>query len=182
MVSKGTKTIYMSGLTNAMLIAMKNGAISRYSKKYKLDSRLVRAICSVESDRNALAIRIERHLKKAIWYKKTLFGIEVVRDYHHCSFGYMQIMFGTARHIGYLGTPFGLLNPEKAIKFGTKFLARCIKRYKGNVWDGVAAYNQGNNRYFDVNKNGIKDEDEKYRNQIYVDKVQKHFILYGGIV
>lgn len=169
------KTIYMSKNTDTMLKALKETAIIKYAEKYMINPDLIRAICKKESGDNAFACRIEPHLKRAKWYKRTLLDLQDIQDYHFCSFGYMQIMFGTARHIGYLGNPFDLFNPDKAIKFGTKFFKQCVRRYKNNVHHAIAAYNQGNNRYYDINKNGIKDANEKYRNQDYVDKVLKYY-------
>lgn len=175
------KSFYYSNNTIEMLKKMKNESIEKYSKVYSIEIALIRAICSQESENNNFGLRVEHHLKKAKWYKNTLAFLkkEEVKDYHYCSFGYMQIMFGTARHIGYLGKPFSLCNPELGIKWGCKFLARLIKRFKGNIWDSVAAYNQGNNRFYDINKNGIKDDGEKYYNQKYVDDVKSKFELYS---
>lgn len=163
------KNVYISNNTYKMLEDMKYKAIEKYSKIYHINPALIFALCEKESNNNPFAIRIEHHLKRARWYRRALTGIEYVKDYYYCSFGYMQILYGTARHIGYMGTPFGLLNVNKAIKYGTKFLYKCIRRYKksGDMWDGVSAYNQGSNR---KNKLG------KYNNQRYVDSVKISYL------
>lgn len=171
---------FMSNSTRKMLEEFRDQAIKKYSAKYKLEIPLIRAIIQKESEGDYFAIRMEAHLKKANWFRKTLTGIKYVEDYHYCSFGLMQILFGTARYNGYTGKPFGLLNPDKTIKYGCKFLRKCIRRYKGNISDGVAAYNQGNNRFYDLNRNGIKDTNERYHNQLYVDKVKEYYKIFGG--
>lgn len=175
-----TRTYYISNKTEVMLHNMKTEAVKKYASIYKVPAALVLAVIAKESTNSCWPPRVEHHLKRAKWYNGALTGITWIRDYHYCSFGLMQIMYGTARHNGYIFQPFGLCNPDRGIKYGTKFLAKCIKRYKGNMWDGVAAYNQGNNRYYDVNKNGIKDEGEQYRNQAYVDRVFELYKQYGG--
>lgn len=169
------KFYYISTLTWKMLEQMKGAAVEKYARKYAIDPALIKAIIKKESGNNPFAMRLETHLKKAHWYQSTLKGIKEVANYHHSSFGLMQMMYGTARHIGFLFNPFSLFNPTRAIRYGTKYLAWCIKRYKGRIWDGVSAYNQGNNRFFDINKNGIKDAHEKYYNQEYVDMVKEYF-------
>ncbi len=174
---------FMSTKTKIMLAKSRDRAIKKYSTKYKLEIPLIRAIIQKESSNDFFAPpRYEPHLKKAGWFRKTLTGIDYVEDYHYCSFGMMQILFGTARWNGYRGTPFALTNPDKGIKFGCKFLRKCIKRYKGNIWDGVAAYNQGNNRFYDLNKNGIKDANEDYHNQRYVDAVILFYKTFGETI
>ena len=178
----GYMKIYMSIKTQACIREDYKQAIEKWSKVYKVEKALINAIGRRESGGNPLAIRVEPHLKRASWYKRALRGIEYIEDYHYCSFGKLQIMFGTARHIGYLGKPFGLFNPDKNIKFGTKLLRNLTRRYKGNIQDVIAAYNQGNNRFFDINKNGIKDDNEVYRNQGYVDEVYGGYKHYGGVL
>jgi soluble lytic murein transglycosylase-like protein len=174
------KKYYISDITDEMIKKMRMEAVVKYSKKYGIEAELVLAMIRKESENNPFAMRLEPHLKKASWYNNTLRGLGLLKDFHYCSFGYLQIMYGTAKHIGYLGAPFGLLNPDKAIKYGLKYLKWCIRRYKGKVWDGVSAYNQGNNRFYDVNKNGIKDAKEKYYNQPYVSLVKKYYQINGG--
>ncbi len=166
---------YYSKDTKIMIKILMQKYIKLYAAKFDVPVALIRAICKVESDNNIFAVRIEHHLKKAKWYQQTLFKIDQVEDYHYCSFGLMQVMYGNARHMGFLWKPFALCNPKYGLKYGIKHLGRQIKRYKGNLHDAISAYNQGNNRYYDVNKNGIKDKNEKYRNQDYVNKVKVYF-------
>lgn len=174
------KTIYISKSTNEMLQEEIFKATRKWELYYNIPQSLLEAIIKVESAMNPFAIRIEPHLKKVNWYKRALYGIENIRDYHYCSFGLMQIMFATARAIGFRGKAFELMNPDTNIKYGAKFLKGLLKRYKGNlnsVEDAISAYNQGNNRFYDINKNGIKDKDEKYRNQDYVNKVMENYLI-----
>lgn len=179
------KTIYISKKTNEMFQEEIPKAIRKWETYYDIHPGLLSAMIKVESNRYPFAIRIEPHLKKANWYIRALYGVTIIQDYHYCSFGPMQIMFATARSIGFMGKAFELMNPDTNIKYGAKFLKGLLKKYnKSNmsiqqeIMDAVSAYNQGNNRFFDINKNGIKDMDEKYRNQTYVDKVMEYYLDY----
>jgi soluble lytic murein transglycosylase-like protein len=147
-------------------------AIDKWSKYYKIPEALVFSIITVESNSYSMSLRLEKHLKGVGWYEKALQGLKLKSKFHYCSFGLMQIMYGNARHLGFIGSPFDLFNPEHGVHYGCKFLSKLLKRYK-STYDAVSAYNQGNNRFYDINKNGIKDKNEKYRNQQYVDKVMR---------
>lgn len=62
------------------------------------------------------------------------------------SYGLMQILYGTARDMGFRGDPEDLLNPETNIFYGTKYQAWLYKRYSD--WDAVIhAYNEGPGNY-----------------------------------
>jgi soluble lytic murein transglycosylase-like protein len=176
------KNIYISSKTYECFVKTKEDSILRWGNKFKVSVPLIRAIISQESKGNFWATRYEHHLKKANWYQRALKGLDYIVDFHYCSFGLMQIMFATARSFGFMGSPFKLYNPEIGIKYGVKMLKSLMKRYKGRIHDVVAAYNQGNNRFYDVNKNGIKDKGENYYNQEYVDSVMKLYEENGGTV
>lgn len=77
------------------------------------------------------------------------------------AWGVMQILPSTARWMGYRGKTEDLLKPENSIKYGIKYLAYQLKRYRGNVVKAAAAYNAGSVRY---GRRG-------FINQRYVDKV-----------
>ena len=120
------RNYYISTYTSAMLFKMKGDAVKKYSKVYNVPASLIKAIITKESSGSCWPPRFERHLKKTHWYNGALVGIKKIFDYHYCSFGLMQIMYGTARHNGYRFQPFGLCNPDRGIKYGVKFLAKCI--------------------------------------------------------
>lgn len=170
--------ITLSHDTVNMLTVQTLRAVEKWITYYKLPQNLVLSMINVESNNYSMALRLEKHLEGVNWYERTLQSLKLKSKFHYCSYGLMQIMYGNARHLGFTGSPFDLFNPEHGVHYGCKFLSRLYKRYKGIITDVVSAYNQGNNRFYDINKNGIKDENEKYRNQQYVDKVMKNK---GGI-
>lgn len=58
--------------------------------------------------------------------------------------GLMQVLEGTARGLGYTGTPEGLFIPATSIELGARLLAQLTVRYPGAAWEGIyAAYNSG---------------------------------------
>jgi len=162
--------IYVSKETIETFEKRKINAVIKYAYDFKLATALIKAIIKKESAGNFWATRYEHHLKKAGWYNRTIKGIDTVLDYHYCSFGLMQIMYGMARHYGMIGSPFKLYDPDIGIKYGCKHLAWLWKRYKGDLLDVISAYNQGNTR-----KDG-----PYYVNQDYVDVIINFYREYGG--
>jgi len=158
-----TKTIYISADTDNLLQKKVFHYELFYSKKYNVPILLIQAIIKTESLNNIFAIRFEKHLKTKKWYNRSLLKTHKKDEFAYCSYGLMQILFGTARSHGYRGTPFMLYQPKYNIKYGTKYLSFLLKRYKGNIDDVISSYNQGTPR----KKNG------KYLNQPYVNKVKK---------
>lgn len=63
------------------------------------------------------------------------------------SYGLMQILYGTAKQVGYTGTPEGLLDPETNIHYGTAYQAWLYKRYNGDLDAVIHAYNEGPGNY-----------------------------------
>ncbi len=62
---------------------------------------------------------------------------------HKGNFGLMQIRFGTARAMGYRGSPSGLLNAETNLQYGMKYLARGWKASGGDLCRTIAHYQTG---------------------------------------
>ena len=85
------------------------------------------------------------------------------------SLGLMQILFNTARWLGFTGAPGDLYDPATGIEWGTRYLARQWTRYGGVLADAVAAYNSGTVRRADGGG---------YTNQAYVDKVLTYYAGY----
>ena len=97
---------------------------------------------------------------------------EEEKEWRSTSWNLMQIMGQVARECGFRDKRELLINdPTVAVYYSCKFFVRQLRRYDGNMEDAIAAYNQGNNRWHDVDNDGIKDPDEKYKNQYYVTKV-----------
>jgi soluble lytic murein transglycosylase-like protein len=62
------------------------------------------------------------------------------------SFGLMQILVTTARDLGFTGAPLDLFDPYTGVLWGTRYLAKQLKRYGGDLTKAVAAYNAGTAR------------------------------------
>ena len=62
---------------------------------------------------------------------------------HAGNYGLMQIRYGTARAMGYRGTPGGLLNAETNLHFGMKYLARGWRSSSGDLCRTIAHYQTG---------------------------------------
>ena len=165
----------MSTATNGVLIKDTTYWIGIFSKKYKVEQALIKAIIQQESKDNHNAMRIEKHLKKAGWYTKWLSTKEKKNPYSYFSMGSMQVLFAVAKSYGYKGTPHGLLEPEYSIEYGTKHLQKLIKRFY-NIESVISAYNQGSPRRYKTGK-----QKGQFRNQqLYVNPVKKYYKKFGG--
>jgi len=100
------------------------GFLLRYSNEKQLDPILTFAVIVIESGGNEKAYREEPQINDA-------------------SIGLMQILFKTAKSIGYGGTSQGLFDPETNIKYGTKYLSKCFLAENGNIYNTFRAYNGG---------------------------------------
>lgn len=128
--------------------------IQEMSKKYNIETSLIKAIIKTESNWDVNASRFEAHKGDASW-------------------GLMQLLLSTAREV--LGNPqlitTQLIQPRNNIEAGTKFLSQLWGRF-GNMRDAIAAYNAGSPR---LGKDG------EYVNQDYVDKVMNAYNQYKTI-
>lgn len=143
----------------------------RFGRSYRLDPRLLEAICRQESAGNPKAFRYEAALRDA-------------------SFGLMQVLGKTARNIGAL--PDGerdacLCEPELGIRAGVMVLAENLNSFSSaaqmgrshgdferlhDVWPvavqaAICRYNGG--------FKGNPSADGRFRNQEYLDGVLVHF-------
>lgn len=59
------------------------------------------------------------------------------------SYGLMQVLYSTAKGLGYSGTPDGLRDPATNIHYGTKLLAQNLSRTGGDEASAISAYNGG---------------------------------------
>src|SRR4051794_24242990 len=75
--------------------------------------------------------------------ESNLHNVVVPHDGHSASWGMCQVKLATAREFEKGIYPSHLLRPETNARIAAKYLARQIKRYKGNVRCGVDAYNKG---------------------------------------
>ncbi|MBI4148844.1 transglycosylase SLT domain-containing protein [Candidatus Woesearchaeota archaeon] len=119
-----------------------------------VDPYVVLGIITAESSWNPGALRCEASLEQR-WERiaDTLQCSQYACDasitspqgtFHQvsCSYGYMQLLYGTAWDEGYRGDAAGLLDAQTNIKYGIAHIARRLKQFK-NVEDALAAYNAG---------------------------------------
>lgn len=97
--------------------------ITASSQRYNIPESWIRAVIAVESSGNPRAFRPEPGISDA-------------------SYGLMQLLYGTARGLGYAGTPDGLFDPATNIDLGTKYLAQLRNSY-GDFKRVLSAYNSG---------------------------------------
>lgn len=132
-----------SAHANLGRVLMYENLAQKWGERWKVPWALILAIIGTESAGNPRAYRYESHINDA-------------------SRGLMQMLYSTARSLGYKGPPRGLYNPDISIKYGTKFLRMLYNRY-GNWLDAIAAYNAGRPR----RRGGFG----CYYNQTYVNRV-----------
>ncbi|MBR2240819.1 MAG: transglycosylase SLT domain-containing protein [Clostridia bacterium] len=125
--------------------------VEKYATIYNLPPALVMAVISQESAFNPFAKRYEN-------------------KYDCYSYGLMQILYVTAKDLGYKGEPEELLNINNNLNYGCKYLAKQYKRYNQNLTDTISSYNAGS-----VNKTN-----DKYSNQDYVNKVLSYYLYYNA--
>lgn len=113
-------------LERANLVWTRYGYLIRQSaQKYDLEPELIFATIMVESGGNAYAIRQEPRLNDA-------------------SYGLGQLLYSTARGIGYRGTPEGLFDPATNIDLIAKYHKRNFDRYTElSPAELTTAYNTG---------------------------------------
>jgi soluble lytic murein transglycosylase-like protein len=69
------------------------------------------------------------------------------------TFGLMQIKHGTARALGYAGTPEGLLSADTNLTYGVRYLAGAYKVANGDPNRAVAFFARG--YYYDAKRKGM---------------------------
>lgn len=115
-----------SDIERANLVWARYGYLIRHSaREYNLDPNLIFATIMVESSGNTYAIRHEPRINDA-------------------SYGLGQILYGTARGIGYRGKPEGLFDPATNIDLIARYHKRNYDRYRElNPVELTTAYNTG---------------------------------------
>lgn len=113
-------------LERANLVWARYGYLIRQSaEKYDLDPNLIFATIMIESSGNTYAVRQEPRI-------------------HDASYGLGQLLYNTARGIGYRGTPEGLFDPAVNIDLIAKYHKRNFDHYKElNPVELTTAYNTG---------------------------------------
>lgn len=106
--------------------------VSKYAAIYSVPEAWIQAVIQTESSGNPNAYRAEPRINDA-------------------SYGLMQLLFGTAKKLGYTGEPNGLFDPDTNIRLGAKLLADLRSRYGENAERVYSAYNSGNPDAFKSN-------------------------------
>lgn len=138
--------------------------IANASQTFGVPFSLIKGIIALESGFDEKSYRFEPHLNDA-------------------SYGLMQIMYNTAKGLGYEGTKEGLFTPETNIFYGTKFISNLHKKYP-NIFDVIASYNMGYPRPASkttpliIKIYGKPQPDWKYANEPYVRKVATYTAYY----
>lgn len=131
---------------------------------YGIPAPLIKAVIAKESSFNPRAMKSEPHLKDA-------------------SRGLMQVLYRTAKNLGFTGEAEKLYQPDISIMYGTKLLAENIKRSKNAkipnpVANAIAAYNAGWSKKFPGW--APRKPDLTYVNQDYVDTVNVYASYFAG--
>jgi soluble lytic murein transglycosylase-like protein len=88
---------------------------------------IVKAIIGAESAYNPRAYRAEVKINDA-------------------SRGLMQVLYRTAKGVGYTGSAEGLFDPATSIHVGVKYLSDLVRSKRGDLAAAVSAYNNGNGK------------------------------------
>lgn len=169
--------------------------IEAAANTHGIPREIICGVISAESGWQPFAMRYEPDFTARYIVPKFPKSTPTFRVLHGSSWGLMQIMGLVARELGYQGSPLRLLQPEIGIDWGCRKLSALARRYgvgrdrlaeygrRGVLGqDVIAAYNQGNDRWVDANRNGVHDEIEGYKNQEYVQKVLVFAAEFGRLI
>jgi len=144
-----------------------NKELLKASQEEGVPMSVLKGFFALESAFDAKAYRYEPHIDDA-------------------SYGLAQILYKTARGLGYKGEPAGLFDPYTSAKYGARFLANLHKKYP-DVLDVIAAYNMGWPRpaarttKIIIGIYGEPGPNWKYANQPYVDRVASYIAYYEAV-
>lgn len=121
-----------------------------------VDASLVKAVIGAESEFNPNAYREEPQIGDA-------------------SYGLMQLLYQTAKSLGYTGSTAGLFDPTTNIRLGTRYLAELIKTASQRgfgIDSAISAYNAGFSTVRPGDGKRVTNQPgADFINQQYVDKV-----------
>ncbi len=143
-------------------------SINKVAKGAGLDPFLIGAFVMTESGGNTWAARYEstyRYIVTPDIFAKAV-GCTLATEtmLQASSIGLMQVMGGTARSNGYRDHLLKLCDPDTGLLWGCLYLNKLLKKYT-DLSDVIASYNAGS---------PSKDEQGRYKNAAYVDKVLGH--------
>lgn len=145
-----------------------NNVIFQVSKEEKVPYSVLKGFFALESAFDANSYREEKYADPTK---------------NDASYGLAQILYRTARGVGYTGEPKGLLDPYTSAKYGARFIAGLHKQYP-RLPDVIASYNMGSPRKASATTSriigiyGKPEPDWVYANQPYVDRVSAYIAYY----
>jgi soluble lytic murein transglycosylase-like protein len=119
--------------------------------------------------------RFVKNLTKAIIAQESSFDPKAFRvepKINDASRGLMQILYRTAKGVGYAGNSQDLFDPKINIVYGQKYLIAQLKRYPASLEDAISAYNGGH---------ALKLKSGGYSNQFYVDMTKKYLTYFLAV-
>ena len=124
----------------------------------------------------ALGVVIDPRLVHAVIERESRHGkyVQTNEGGGRWSYGPMMVLDATARAFGVV-SPESLKAPALGIYYGVRALGEELKRFHGDTWRAVSAYNTGASR---ANRNAAG----RFPNQAYVDAVRGFWNQYGGAV
>lgn len=140
------------------------------SLEYRVPFDLLGAIIQTESGGNPYASRYEPNYRYLFYpdaFARNLVITRLTEEIHQkTSWGYMQIMGGVARELGFKDHLPRLSEPSINLKFGAKKLRDLLNKYDSERLV-IASYNAGSPVY-------KKDSGDTLINERYVDKVYSY--------
>lgn len=139
--------------------------VATAGEAWDVEPSLIKAIIAAESEFKSTAYKAEPQIGDA-------------------SYGLMQLLYGTAKLLGFSGIANGLYDPTTNIRLGTRYLADLIKTATDRgygVDSAISAYNAG----FSAARPGdgkrtTNDPGSPFVNQSYVDKVVRYANAYSN--
>jgi soluble lytic murein transglycosylase-like protein len=126
---------------------------------YNIPAPLIKGVIAKESGFNPNAMKSEPQIKDA-------------------SRGLMQVLYRTAKNLGFKGVAEELYHPGTNVRYGVELLAENLARTKGKVDAAVAAYNAGWSKVRPGD--APRKPDMTFVNQDYVDTVNVYAAYFAG--
>lgn len=150
----------VTGIIEDDMIKTYDNLFKKYSEQYKIDWKMLKAICMNESE-----LGENPRVKKG----------QVSSD--GLSWGIMQLTLTTANDFEPT-TVNSLNNPEFSIRVATKFLSSLSRQFSGDTRSIVMAYNQGagnQRKFLKAEKEGTIDENDYPQAREYYRRYQENY-------
>lgn len=138
--------------------------VKKWAVIYDVPASLCMGIFALESQFNSDWKRFEKHLNDS-------------------SYGIGQILYQTAKGLGFKGQPEELFDDDTNLKYSILFISNLYKKYE-NIDDTIASYNMGYPRKAEDTTDLIKkiygtpQTDWTYANQPYVNRIKAYHLFY----